>query len=304
MKRIISASLCTVAVVAGLAACGNPSDGTDTKQAGAADAVSKVTKDPAIAAMLPKDVAGKGSFTVSINPDAEPIKFLDSDGEISGLNPDLLRAAAKVLGVKVTFQTGTFDAMVPGLESKRYDAIASIADFVERQKKIDFIDYVHSGTAILAAKGLKQDKITSTDELCGLSVGYVRGTSQQGSLETVAAACDTAGKPKLAVNGYPDAASAILSVKSGQADAFWGDRPSMLYNVDKSPKLYKIIYEEVTSVYGIGVNKDDPQLRDALRAALLKLVDDGVYDTLLEQWGLKQLALPTMDVNSDNTLGK
>jgi polar amino acid transport system substrate-binding protein len=304
MKRIISTALCTASVLAGMAACGNPSDDSETKQTGAADAVRTVAKDPAIAEMLPQDITSRGSITVSINPDAEPIKFLNSDGKISGLNPDLLRAAGKVLGVRMTFQTGTFDAMVPGLESKRYDAIASIADFVERQKKIDFIDYVHSGTAILAAEGIKKDKVASTDELCGLSIGYVRGTSQQGSLETVAAACDATGKPKLAVNGYPDAASAILSVKSGQADAFWGDRPSMLYNVDKSPDLYKVIYEEVTSVYGIGVNKDNPQLRDALRAALLKLVDDGVYDTLLEQWGLADLALPTMDINSDNTLGK
>ncbi|QOI65810.1 transporter substrate-binding domain-containing protein (plasmid) [Arthrobacter sp. TES] len=152
------------------------------------DILASVQKDDAIAAMLPDEIRQKGGFTVSINADVAPVKFIDGDGKITGLNPDLLRAAAKVLGTEAQFQEGTFDAMVPGLEAKRYDAIASVADFVERQKKIDFIDYLKNGTAIIASKTMKEDQLTP-EQLCGLSVGYARGTSQQGNLEKYAAAC-------------------------------------------------------------------------------------------------------------------
>jgi polar amino acid transport system substrate-binding protein len=132
-----------------------------------------------------------------------------------------------------------------------------------------------------------------------MNVGHTRGTSQQTSLEAAAKECAAKGKPKLETSGYQDAGAGILSVKSGQADAFWGDSPQMIYNVKKDPDLYKILYSEKSSVYGIGIHKDNAALRDALRAALLKLVDDGVYDKMLKQWGQEDFGIPEMDINSN-----
>ena len=39
-----------------------------------------------------------------------------------------------------------------------------------------------------------------------------------------------------------------------------------------------------TEKYGIAVRKDEPQLRDALNAALDKIKADGTYDTLVKKW--------------------
>ncbi|MCJ1702096.1 ABC transporter substrate-binding protein [Rathayibacter festucae] len=291
-----------MALLIGLTACANPTTDDGGQQSDAADIVASVEKDDSIAEMLPEKYTEAGGFTVSINTDVEPIKFKDSDGEIAGLNPDLLRAAARVLGTKAQFEEGSFDALVPGLEANRFDVIASVADFVERQGKIDFIDYLKNGTAILTATDFEQDEITR-DDLCGMSVGYARGTSQQGSLETIAAECAAKGAAELSINGYNDTGAGILSVKSGEADAFWGDLPQMAYNVKKDPDLFKIVYKEQVSILGIGINKDNPELRDALQAALLKLVEDGTYDELLEKWGLEDSALPDMDINSDISQG-
>lgn len=302
MKRVTILALSTVVGLMGLSACANPTDGAATQPSANADVIAAVQKDDAIAAMLPDEIKKKGSFTVSINADVAPVKFIDSDGKITGLNPELLRAAAKVLGTEVEFQEGTFDAMVPGLEAKRYDAIASVGDFVERQGKIDFIDYLKNGTAILAPTSQKQDQLT-TEQLCGLNVGYGRGSSQQGNLEKIALECEAKAQPKLEISGYPSPGAGILSVKSGEADAFWGDLPQMLYNVKSEPGLFKIVYTEQKSVLGIGINKDNPELRDALRTALLKLVEDGTYRSLLEKWGLQDFGIPDMNVNSTNKLG-
>ena len=133
----------------------------------------------------------------------------------------------------------------------------------ERQGKIDFIDYLKNGTAILAPTSQKQDQLT-TEQLCGLNVGYGRGSSQQGNLEKIALECEAKAQPKLEISGYPSPGAGILSVKSGEADAFWGDLPQMLYNVKSEPGLFKIVYTEQKSVLGIGLNKDNPELRDAL----------------------------------------
>lgn len=298
MKRYITAGICAAMGLLGASACANPSDGSDQAVGGNKDLVAEVTKDDAIAAKLPEQIRQKGGFTASINPEVAPIKFVDSNGKIQGLNPDLLRAAAKVLDTQVTFQKGTFDAMVPGLESKRYDVIASMGDFVERQKKIDFIDYLLTGTAILVSKDFNKDKLTPS-ELCGMTVGYTRGNAQQGMVEAADKRCKDAGKPAVKMNPYQDAGAGVLSVKSGQADAYWGDTPAMNYNVKQQPTTFKIVFSEKSVVYGIGVHKDNTKLRDALREALLKLVGTGVYDALLKKWGQDGFAIPDMHINSD-----
>jgi len=287
----------------GLAACSNPADSGEQQeqQQGSADIVEAVQADDELSAMLPEDNRTSGKITVSINPDVEPIKFLDSEGEISGLNPDLLRAAGRVLGVDVEFQQGTFDAMVPGLESRRYDVIASIGDYKERQVTIDFIDYLKTGDGILAAADLEQP-VTSPEDLCGLRVGYARGTSQQGDLEAAAKSCEAAGEETLEVNGYQEAAAGVLAVKSGEADAFWGDLPSMLYNEQENPDIFKVVYKAQDSYYGIGIHKEDAELRDALRAALLSLAEDGVYAELLTQWAQDGYGLPEFPVNAGGPL--
>lgn len=296
--RIGIAFLTAATLAASMAACANPEDaGTNTKSADVGKSV-KVTKDSKIAAMVPEKFRKRGSFTASINPDVAPVKFTNSNGKLVGLVPDLLNDAATVMGLKLNLQKGQFDAMVPGLESKRFDVVASIGDFKERQKKIDFIDYLQTGTAILTAADFKSDKIKPDTGLCGLSVAYARGTAQQGLISKASKACVAAGKKKVNSNGYGDSGSALLSVKSGQADAFWGDSPAMLYNAKTSPKLYKVVFEQKIGPYGIGINKDNSKFRDALRSALLKLVDTGAYKQLIKKWGQQGFAMPKMPLNT------
>jgi polar amino acid transport system substrate-binding protein len=291
------------ALLFGAAGCANPQNAASNVKAADVGTAIAVAKDDKIAAMVPEEIRQKGSFTASINPDVAPVKFVDSNGNLAGLVPDLLNDAATVMGIKLDLQRGTFDSMVPGLESKRFDVVASIGDFKERQTHIDFIDYLQTGTAVLTSASFEKDKITPAD-LCGLNVAYARGTAQQGLIGTASTACEAAGKKAVNGTGYGDAASALLSVKSAQADAFWGDSPSMLYNAKTSPTLYKVVYEEKIGPYGIGVNKENKQFTEALRSALLKLVSTGGYDQLLEKWGQQDYGMPEMPLNTGPNLKK
>src|SRR5262249_13953727 len=141
----------------------------------------------------------------------------------------------------------------------------SAGDFVERQTHVDFIDYLVAGTAILTKKNFKSDALTPQD-LCGITVGYPRGAAQQGLLEAAQRTCASANKPPVGVNGYGDANSGLLAVQSGQADAFWGALAPMVFNATTKPDQFKVVYQQKIANYGIGVSKDDPPLRDALRA--------------------------------------
>ncbi len=308
MRRTFGIATITSAVLLTVAACTTTptpkgTEGTNAKP-NKVGAQIKVSKDSKIAAMVPGSMRGRGSFTASINPDVAPVKFVDDKGHIAGLVPDLLQDAATTMGLKLDLQQGNFDAMVPGLEAERFDVIASIGDYKERRGKIDFIDYLQSGTAILTSASFSKSEITPDKDLCGLSIGYVRGTSQQGLIDQVSKACTAAGRKAVKSAGYGDSGAALLSVKSGQADAFWGDSPAMLFNAKTSPKLYKVVFTESSGKYGIAINKDNSQFRDALRAALLKLVSTGVYDQLLHKWGQEEFGIPNMPLNAGPSLKK
>lgn len=303
MNKTMSLAGTITATILVLGGCANPTDTSAAQQEGSGDLLADIKKDETIAAKLPADNRQSGKVTVSINPDVEPVKFLDSDGNVTGLNPELLRAAGKVLGVEMEFQKGTFDAMVPGLESRRFDLVASIGDYQERQKKIDFIDYMKSGDGILASAKLEKP-VSAPKDLCGLRIGHTRGTTQQGDLEAAAKACTDSGQQPVEVNAYQDAAAGVLSVQSGEADGFWGDLPAMLYNEKQKPDMFKVVHRAQDSIYGIGVSKDDTQLRDALRAALVKLETDGLYAALLKQWGQESAAMAGFPVNAGGPRGK
>jgi polar amino acid transport system substrate-binding protein len=49
--------------------------------------------------------------------------------------------------------------------------------------------------------------------------------------------------------------------------------------------------------YGIAVDKDDRQVRDALQSALRAVMADGTYKRILAKWNLQSLALRTATVN-------
>jgi polar amino acid transport system substrate-binding protein len=299
--RFGMAVLASAGLLAGMAACANPTAGGSNVQANEVGPAVEIAKSDAIAALVPEEIRDKGTFTVAINPDIAPVKFLDSNGEFAGLIPELLTQAGTVMGLEPTMQQAAFDALVPGLEAQRFDVIASIGDFKERQEKIDFIDYLKTGSALIVSADFEKDKVELSD-LCGLKISYVRGTFQQGQIEGVSEDCAAAGKEPLKAAGYGDANAAMLSVKSGQSDGFWGDIQSLLYNAKTSPEIYKVVSHDVAGPYGIGINKEDVEFRDALHAALRSLVENGAYDQLLEKWGQQNLGMPDLPLNTGASL--
>lgn len=304
MRTLLRAKPIRMALPAGtvclcfLAACANPDDGSEGNPGKRSEKVlDGVARDPAIAAMVPSEVAERGSLTAAVNPSSPPIKFIGANGQITGFTPQLVAAAGKIMGVKVGMQQTSFDALIPGLESRRFDVILSINDLAERREKTDFIDYLKTGTAILAKTSLSRDKVTPKS-LCGLSVGYVRGNVQQKLVGKADKECRAAGRPEVSGSAFQDINAAILAVQSGQVDTAWGDAPSISYNAQKNPEAYKEVYKDISGPYGVGVNKSRPELRKALHAALRKCVEDGVYRKLLADYGLSEYALPDMPINA------
>jgi len=140
-----TAVLSVTALVA--AGCGNGAEtSTGTSPAPSASPSGAVG---AIAAQVPSSVKANGALTVAADATYAPNEFVATDGRtVIGFDADLAKELGQVLGLKVNVINATFDTIIPGLASGKYDlGISSFTDTKEREQTVDFVTYFRAGTS-------------------------------------------------------------------------------------------------------------------------------------------------------------
>ncbi len=262
--------------------------------------VTALEKDDEIAEMLPADIQEAGVVRVASGVSFPPMEFFDTDNKtVLGFDADLGKALGEVLGVEFEFQNTNFDGIIGGLEAGRYDlALTSMIDKLERQASVDFVDYLSSGLAFMTLKGNPEGLEAETD-LCGRRVAVEKAATGDLVADELSAECEKAGNPPLEKVPFPDQASAVQALKSDRADAVLALDVTLAYNVSQDPESFEIPGEPFGLLpVGIPVPKDDPELRDAVQAALKKIQEEGVYDELLTKWNLEDQSLEGAPINT------
>ncbi|MFD5318963.1 ABC transporter substrate-binding protein [Streptomyces sp. NPDC127098] len=291
-----------------LTACG---DQTDDAGSGGGDgggdggASQEAGADAPLFDLLPEDIQQAGVIKVGSDIAYAPIEFYDENDEIAGIDPDIAAALGEVLGVEFQFENGTFDGLILGMNNGRHDVIMSaMTDTAERQQGVsedaeggaDFVNYFQAGSAILVASG-NPEGIQSLDDLCGLAVAAQQGTANEAVIEAQQESCDEPIEP--IINEVDT--ETITALQSGRAAAAITDFPVALYNEREAGggELFEVVGEQIDAApYGIAVNKEDTQLRDALQAAVQQIIDDGTYAEILAEWDAEAGAIEEATVNA------
>jgi polar amino acid transport system substrate-binding protein len=301
MRRF--ASLMAVAGLAtALTACSAPKDNTSTPAGNAnpSASVTSLSKDDAIAAGLPAQITSAGKVRVASGVSFPPMEFFDTDNKtVLGFDADLAKALSNVLGVPFEMQNTNFDGIIGGLDAGRYDlTITSMIDKKKRQATVDFVDYLSSGVAAMVQSG-NPKKIAGPDDLCGRKVAVEKGATGDLMADDLTKACKSAGKAGIDKQAFPDQASANLALQSSRADAVLALDLTLAYSIKKTAGQFALAGDPVgTLPVGIGIPKNDPKLRDAVQAALKKIIAGGTYDQLLLKWGLGKQALKDAPLNT------
>ena len=134
-----------------------------------------------------------GVLNVGMANNYPPNEFKDDNGAPAGWSVDLTNALGKVMGLKVNFDIGTFDNILPAVKAGKDDmGMSSFTDTLEREKQVDFVNYYSAGIQWAAPKG----KTVDPNNACGLKVA-VQATTYEDTHEVPAKskACTDAGKP-------------------------------------------------------------------------------------------------------------
>jgi polar amino acid transport system substrate-binding protein len=288
-----------LACVVPVAACGssNSSSSASSSAAPASPSSSSTSTstassssggaNAAIAKLVPAALKSKGTLTVAADASYAPDEYFAPDGHtVIGMDADLSKAIAGLMGLKANVVNVTFDSIIPGLAAGKYDmGASSFSDNKTREKTVDFVDYASVGESFYT-KASGGTTISSIADICGKTVSVEKGTTEESDAGTQSAKCKKAGKPAVTVLSYTDQNGANLAVASGRAQLGFADTPVAAYQVKKTNGQFKLTGAAyATGPYGLAIPKNSG-LAPAVQAAVKELVQNGTYAAIFKKWGL------------------
>jgi polar amino acid transport system substrate-binding protein len=251
----------------------------------AAPAFAQTIVDAARAA-LPAKTREAGVLNVATSYQWAPFAYKSDSGEVAGIDVSLVELLSAKLGLKPNFEDLKFPAIVPSVQTGRYDiGVNQMGVTDERKKVVDMLPYFNSNFGLLVRKG---ETAIDINNLCGRSLALTQGSAQVAVVQTLSDKCETAGKPKIGMTYYPNSADTYLAVANGRGDGFMTGRATGVYTAQKNTKLEMTsgTLDNYTSISGIVIGKDNGELYKALELALESAVSDGSYKALLEKFGV------------------
>jgi polar amino acid transport system substrate-binding protein len=282
--------------IAGLAVVAVATAGCSSSKGGATTATT-LPKDSAAAALVPKAIRSSGVMTVALDATYAPDEFVAANGQtIVGMDADLSVAIGQVLGLKVSLQRATFDTIIPGLVSAKFDlGASSFTDTKAREQQVDFVTYFSAGEGFYTLAS-STTAFNGLDSLCGHTVSVESGTTEESDAMAQQKACQSEGKPADTYLTFQDQNEANLAVSSGRAQVGFSDSQVAAYITEQSKGQFKLTGQPFeTAPYGLAMPKNG--LAPAVLAAVKDLMADGTYLKILDKWNIQSGAItnPVID---------
>ena len=218
-------------------------------------------------------------ITFAMEPSYPPFETTNEKGEIIGFDVDVANAICKEIQATCHFKSQSFDALIPSLKAKRFDAAISAMDITEaRAKQVSFSNAYYDSTASYVALKGKADLASAK------TIGVQNGTTFQQY---------TAAETKqYNAKSYASLQDAILDLKNGRIDIIFGDTAVLSDMISKEPEI-QFVGEKVTNKkyfgngLGIAVNKSSKELLESLNKGLETVKANGEYQKIYDKWMTK-----------------
>ena len=223
--------------------------------------------------------ASAQELTFAMEPSYPPFETTNEKGEIIGFDVDVANAICKEIQATCKFKGEAFDALIPNLKAKRFDASISAIDITDaRAKQVLFSDAYYDSTAsYVTLKG----KATLES---AKNVGVQNGTTFQ--------QYTVAETKQYTTKAYASLQSAILDLKSGRIDMIFGDTAVLADMISKEPEMQFVGEKVANKKYfgnglGIAMHKSNKELSEQLNKGLAAIKANGEYQKIYDKWMTK-----------------
>jgi polar amino acid transport system substrate-binding protein len=242
------------------------------------------------------DIMESGVLVIATDGDYPPNEYKDDAGELAGWGVELAEAIAAEMGLEPEWEVMGFDAILPRIEEGVVNmGSSSFTDNPERQKTVDFVNYLNAGSQWAAPAGSGVDP----DNACGLTVAVQQDTVQHtDELPARSDKCVEDGMEPIEILPFPGQGAVNTAVVQGQADAFSADLPVTVDAVASTDGALELVGEMFDAApYGFAVQKGSG-VAEAVQKALQTLIDNGTYLDILTRAGFESGALTEATINA------
>ncbi|MEE1781960.1 glutamate ABC transporter substrate-binding protein [Streptomyces sp. SP17BM10] len=289
-RRTLAVALCAVALTA-TAACGKDGspDAAATPSGAPALPTYTVKTDVKVDSAVLAEAHKRGQLIIGAKADQPFLGWEDvASGDRSGFDIEIAKMVAADLGFtpqQIKWQTLVSSQREPAIAKGQIDFYVgtySIND--ERKKSVSFAGPYYIAGQDLLVKADNKD-ITGKDSVAGKNVCTATGSTSIKNIQQY--------NPK--ITQFDTYSACVEKLLSGEVDAVTTDDAILKGYASKyAPKL-KVVGQPFTEEkYGVGLNKDDAALRNAINDSIKAHQDNGdwkkAYDATL---GLSGSAAPT-----------
>ncbi|GEB23694.1 ABC transporter substrate-binding protein [Brevibacterium aurantiacum] len=302
MRKLRTLSAAMMITALGLTGCTVEPEGANSKSS--SDSASETVLEPnqKLHDALPEDIKKEGTIAAVNSGSFPPYVVIDANNEVTGATAEVGEAIGQILDVKIEHNTvDGLASVLGGMDADRYDlSLGPVGDYEDRHAQATFIDWVQEFVVFAVEKG-NPKSITGLDTTCGTRIAVQAGGSAERVIKDQSKKCAESGKESVDVQAYKDQPSAVLSVESSRADAFFSSQAPLTYFVEQSDGALELTatgkangFDDI--LQGGLVPKDSP-LEETMLEAFKILFESGRYEEIMTEYGLEDNMLEKPGVN-------
>ena len=260
MKKILAMILAMVMALS-LAACGKTEQKDEKKD----------------------DTAAAKTFIMGIDAEYPPFSYLDADGNYTGFDVEVCKAACDLLGWELQIFPVNWDQKLVQLDAKECDCVWSGMTILDSMKEAGYVlstPYYDNTQVIMVKEG---SDIKSSADLAGKVVAVQLGTSGEALLSEGGDLADLAATfgDLMTCDSF---LKCFTELGGAAVDAVIVDKPvAVSYAAENAG--FTVLDEGLgAEQYGIAFRADDKELCASIEGAVKTLVDNGTYAKIAEKY--------------------
>ncbi len=234
-----------------------------------------------LALFMPVTVSADDTIVVGTNAEYAPFEYLDSDGELTGFDIELINAIAEAEGVSIEWVDMPFDSLLGSIEAGDVEVIAAaIGPTAERAKSVNFSDVYYTGSQSIIFRS--SESYTDFSDIKGLTIAVLEGS--QSDLIASGENTDYGVVEDATVKRFKNASSAIMELKNNGADVVIIDTIMAQIYCAQTDGISYVPVEGTEEDTVFCIQKGDDELTALINDGLAKVTEDGTYDELYTKY--------------------